>query len=68
MKKEQTDRGFDLIKFKDLYGKECELQKSSLAEFDAIWLGIGMYSMHLSKKHVRKLLPHLIKFLLTGEI
>lgn len=35
-----TNRGFDLVKFVDLYGAKCSLQKSSLALVDAIWLGI----------------------------
>ena len=39
MKVQQTNRGFDLIKFEDLYGVKCSLQKSSLATDDAIWLG-----------------------------
>lgn len=36
----KTLSGFDLKEFKDLYGKQCSLQKSSLAETDAIWFGI----------------------------
>lgn len=34
-----THRGFVLSEFKDLYGTECSIQKSSLATADAIWLG-----------------------------
>lgn len=40
MKIKQTNRGFDIAKFKDRYGAECSLQKSSLATEDCIWLGI----------------------------
>lgn len=36
----QTCRGFDYIKFDDHYGQHCSLQKSSLMEPDAIWLGV----------------------------
>lgn len=39
MKFEKTNRGFDITKFKDSYGVECSLQKSSSAEDDKIWLG-----------------------------
>ena len=36
----KTNRGFDLIEFRDLYDESCSLQKSSLATDDAIWLGV----------------------------
>ena len=41
MKKEYTNRGFSRYNFKDQYGFECSLQKSSLATDDAIWLGVN---------------------------
>ena len=34
-----TPRGYKVIEFKDRYGVECSIQKSSLATEDAIWLG-----------------------------
>jgi hypothetical protein len=37
---EKTPRGFTIKKFKDHYGVSCSIQKSSLANKDAIWLGI----------------------------
>jgi hypothetical protein len=40
LKTSTTARGFDWIEFTDLYGKECSLQKSSLATDDAIWFGV----------------------------
>ena len=40
MKQQKTLRGFDLYSFIDRYGAECSIQKSSLAEEDAIWLGV----------------------------
>ena len=40
MDRKKTARGFVLYQFRDLYGSPCSLQKSSLAETDAIWLGI----------------------------
>lgn len=36
---EHTSRGFALLKFRDRYGIECSIQKSSLATEDAIWFG-----------------------------
>jgi hypothetical protein len=101
MKKEKTERGFDLINFVDRYDNECSLQKSSLAFEEAIWLGVddpdpkimasqvtlreepkrtgwvkyplpeGVHCttrMHLTQEQVKKLLPHLKKFVETGEI
>ena len=37
----KTQRGFELGQFKDRYGVECSIQKSSLASEDAIWLGVS---------------------------
>jgi hypothetical protein len=39
MESEKTERGFSIHTFKDKYGVECSLQKSSAARYDAIWLG-----------------------------
>lgn len=36
----RTNRGFPLREFTDYYGKACSIQKSSLADKDAIWFGI----------------------------
>ena len=36
----KTERGFDLIEFRDLYEKSFSIQKSSLATQNAIWFGI----------------------------
>lgn len=35
-----TSRGFGLLEFSDLYGARCNVQLSSLAEPEAIWLGV----------------------------
>jgi hypothetical protein len=37
--KTKTARGFALNEFEDLYSQRCSLQKSSLADQDAIWFG-----------------------------
>ena len=36
----KTCRGFDILTFKDRYGEECRLQKSSLATEECIWFGV----------------------------
>ena len=94
MEKKNTLRGFELIEFADVYNTKCSLQKSSLADGDAIWFGVddtkftifedenmGRYittklpknfsvntRMHLSQEQVKELLPHLQKFVETGDI
>jgi hypothetical protein len=40
MKIKKTKRGFQIGTFYDRYGKECSIQKSSLAFEDCIWLGV----------------------------
>lgn len=34
-----TNRGFQIYQFSDLYNVKCSIQKSSLADKDAIWVG-----------------------------
>lgn len=40
METKKTDRGFSYLEFTDEYGKMFNIQKSSLATKDCIWLGI----------------------------
>lgn len=75
-----TSRGFARVDFDDLYGARCSLQKSSAAEFDAIWLGANEAAkhpttgepmgcrMHLTRMDVLWLLPILEHFAKTGEL
>ena len=37
--KSYTNRGFELLQFYDRYNELCDIQRSSLATEDAIWLG-----------------------------
>lgn len=39
MEKTKTGRGFALANFKDRNGRECSIQKSSIATEECIWLG-----------------------------
>lgn len=59
-----TERGFQLIKFTDLYDKSCSLQQSSLADYmtpgtSALWLGAGEDRMHLDLAQVKLLIVQL---------
>lgn len=71
-----TQRGFNKMEFKDRYGNECSIQKSSLATEDAIWFGIdtnfdGAHvneRMHLTQDMVAQLLPILAHFAENGEL
>lgn len=40
MEKSVTDRGFTIYNFTDCYGSSCSLQESSVADYEAVWLGI----------------------------
>ena len=76
MLKEETNRGFSIINFTDVYGQECSLQKSSSAKEDRIWLGVGKNisgtdvncRMHLNIEQVRLLLPYLEQFIKSGDL
>ncbi len=70
-----TNRGFLRGDFKDLYGRSCSIQQSSLATKKAIWLGVDKDTegkpssrMHLSQEQVNELLPHLQRFAETGSL
>lgn len=68
MKKELTARGFGFYEFQDRLKIKCQLQKSSIATQDCIWLGTVVDRMHLTQEHVKELLPILQKFVEAGEI
>lgn len=66
-----TNRGFEIIEFKDRYDQECTLQQSSLAEYaepgtSAVWLGQDD-RMHLDRKQVAALIVDLQTWLDTGS-
>jgi len=65
---EVADRGFYGFQFYDLYGENCTIQESSLADDEAIWLGVHESRMHLNKKQVAKLIPYLLFFLKEGRL
>ncbi len=63
---QETDRNFEIIRFKDKYSNPCSLQQSSLAEYSqpgtsAVWLGVDLPTettvrMHLDLKQVKALI------------
>lgn len=59
MKKEITQRGFEIIEFKDSKGVECSIQQSSSATEEAIWFGCNdadpQYFVPLGNPSWRKL-------------
>ena len=73
-----TERGFERIEFEDRYRARCSLQKSSLAEEDAIWLGVDLGvdgegkvrggRMHLTQEMAADLLPFLQRFVEEGRL
>lgn len=68
MKRSKTERGFDIIKFYDIYERECVIQKSSSATQNCIWIGRRHFAMHLNKAKVAEIIPILQKFVETGEL
>ena len=72
-KLERTDRGLEVIDFKDRYDRTCSIQQSSLAVFttpgtSAIWLGRGRDRMHLDIKMVKALELHLRRWIEDGTL
>jgi hypothetical protein len=74
-----NDRGFLKEKFKDRYGADCSIQKSSLATEDCIWLGCDHETkdgqgnpvgarMHLTRAMAVDIAMHLQRFIETGEL
>lgn len=68
MKKSKTEKGFAIIEFKDRYGKDCSIQKSSLATEDCIWMGRNEERMHIDPKLAKKIIKILERFIETSEI
>lgn len=50
-KVEITQRGFNLIKFKDAQGADCSLQKSSSGDESRIWVGTDDADPRVLVKH-----------------
>lgn len=53
--KTQTHRGFEVLRFKDSYGKNCSLQESSNADGANVWLGISDSEPIIMNRDAKKL-------------
>lgn len=53
--KDKTNRGFAIGTFKDHYGTECSIQKSSLATEEAIWFGVTDANPQIMATDAKKL-------------
>mgnify|MGYP001602325901 CR=1 FL=1 len=77
MKLRKTQRGFQIIEFKDANDKECSLQQSSaIGNYDdsfdkpgssLVWLGKGEERMHLTREQVSDLIGSLKMWQETGS-
>jgi len=74
MKIEKTERGFEVVEFKDIYGSECSLQQSSIITFNyrkpgagAIWFGVDNNRMHIDLSLLKELLPYLQRWVENGS-
>jgi hypothetical protein len=74
-----TSRGFKRGTFKDRYGADCSIQKSSLAFEDCVWLGANEITapagaepintrMHLTREMAGVVAAQLMAFYVTGEL
>lgn len=64
----RTEKGFPRIDFNDTYSEACHIQMSSVADYEAIWIGTNKRSMHLTREQVDDLLPYLIEFANNGAL
>lgn len=78
MNVEETDRGFQIVKFNDRNGLACSLQQSSIIGpyedaddrpgSSAVWFGCYESNRaHLSREQVAELVPLLQHWLATGH-
>ena len=68
----RTDRGLEILTFRDAYNQLCFLQQSSLADYEtpgssAIWLGRDEARMHLKIEQVKVLRDHLSAWIESGS-
>jgi hypothetical protein len=73
MKVGKTIKGFEVIKFQDFYGNKCVLEESSIIFHDkkgtgTLWLGCNTELIHLTRKQVKDLIPHLKAWIDTGSL
>ena len=67
IKRYKTERGFERIEFKDMYGVNCSMQESSNVK-PSIWLGVNEDRMILDRKMARELGNRLLWFGYFGKM
>ncbi|MEO5368033.1 MAG: hypothetical protein H7831_17110 [Magnetococcus sp. WYHC-3] len=70
LRHEKTCRGFDVVRFSDGYDRSCNVQKSSQADVDNVWIGFegGVNRMLIGRSLAAELAALLSRFAETGEI
>ncbi|AFU88171.1 hypothetical protein CcrColossus_gp301 [Caulobacter phage CcrColossus] len=63
-----TSRNFLRGDFLDANNISCSIQESSVATDNLLWLGCDGSRMHLTQGMAADLLPHLQRFVATGEL
>lgn len=66
--KGKTSRGFNCAAFEDIYGAECSIQKSSLADDEAIWFGVDDAAPKVMASTVREGLTGWVKYPLPDGV
>ena len=65
---EKTNRGFEIIRFEDIYNVECSIQQSSLASYDALWVGAHELRMHINKEMAIEIIEILQRWINTNHL
>lgn len=68
MEFKKDERGWARVEFKDVYGHECSIQKSSAAEYDAIWLGINDANPQIMESKVKQGGTGWVKYSLNEDV
>ena len=68
LKKTETCRGFELIKFTDIYNIPCSLQKSSFAAEDAVWFGVDEPDPQILASKVKEGLTGWVKYPIHEDV
>ena len=66
--KGKTFRGFNCAAFEDIYGSECSIQMSSLADTEAIWFGVDDADPKVLASTVREGLTGWVKYPLPEDV
>jgi hypothetical protein len=68
LKTNKTHRGFDNIEFTDYYGEKCSIQKSSIGDKDAIWMGVDDANPRIMASKVVKNGTGWVKYPISDDV